>query len=105
MASIVPAHACWMGYSLVYIPIKIGGERGIRTLGTVLPVQRFSKPPLSATQASLRVILDQWLEAEIDHISRNPKTGRFGPFFLVFSGVILWLFSLPRIEVNEGSLR
>jgi hypothetical protein len=24
---------------------------------------------------------------------------------LVFSGVILWLFSLPRIEVNEGSLR
>jgi hypothetical protein len=33
---------------------KNGGERGIRTPGTVLPVQRFSKPSLSATQAPLR---------------------------------------------------
>ena len=29
------------------------GESGIRTHGTVLPVRRFSKPFLSATQASL----------------------------------------------------
>ena len=33
---------------------KTGGERGIRTPGTVLPVQRFSKPSLSATQAPLQ---------------------------------------------------
>jgi hypothetical protein len=26
--------------------LKNGGEGGIRTPGTVLPVQRFSKPPL-----------------------------------------------------------
>ena len=31
-----------------------GGESGIRTRGTVLPVRRFSKPFLSATQASLQ---------------------------------------------------
>jgi hypothetical protein len=30
-----------------------GGERGIRTPGRVLPLQRFSKPPLSTTQPSL----------------------------------------------------
>jgi len=29
--------------------IKITGAGGIRTLGTVLPVQRFSKPPHSTT--------------------------------------------------------
>jgi hypothetical protein len=33
--------------------VEIGGERGIRTPGTILLVQRFSKPPLSATQPSL----------------------------------------------------
>src|SRR5688572_975417 len=33
---------------------QTGGERGIRTPGTILLVQRFSKPPLSATQPSLR---------------------------------------------------
>jgi hypothetical protein len=31
-----------------------GGEGGIRTPGTVLPVQRFSKAPLSTTQPPLR---------------------------------------------------
>ncbi len=31
-----------------------GGEGGIRTLGTLCRVQRFSKPALSATQAPLR---------------------------------------------------
>ncbi len=36
---------------------KIGGERGIRTPGTVLPVRRFSKPFLSATQASLHMVV------------------------------------------------
>lgn len=42
---------------IVEIPalISIGGESGIRTRGTVLPVRRFSKPFLSATQASLRI--------------------------------------------------
>src|SRR4051812_33620025 len=34
-----------------YFPLR--GESGIRTHGTVLPVRRFSKPFLSATQASL----------------------------------------------------
>ena len=34
--------------------VDAGGERGIRTPGTVLPVQRFSKAPLSTTQPSLR---------------------------------------------------
>ena len=34
---------------------KNGGEKGIRTPGTVLPVRRFSKPLLSATQPSLRI--------------------------------------------------
>ena len=32
---------------------RSGGERGIRTLGTELTVQRFSKPSLSTTQPSL----------------------------------------------------
>ena len=36
---------------------EIGGERGIRTPGTVLPVRRFSKPFLSATQASLHMVV------------------------------------------------
>jgi hypothetical protein len=35
--------------------INGGGERGIRTLGTVLPVRRFSKALLSTTQPSLQV--------------------------------------------------
>ena len=34
---------------------KNGGESGIRTRGRVWPLRRFSKPFLSATQASLRV--------------------------------------------------
>src|SRR5690606_30675505 len=34
-------------------PATGGGEGGIRTHGTVLPVRRFSKPFLSATQAPL----------------------------------------------------
>ena len=34
-----------------YYPFR--GESGIRTHGTVLPVRRFSKPFLSATQAPL----------------------------------------------------
>ena len=32
----------------------VGGERGIRTLGTGIPVQQISNLPLSATQSSLR---------------------------------------------------
>ena len=37
--------------------VNFSGEGGIRTHGTVLPVRRFSKPFLSATQAPLRPAL------------------------------------------------
>jgi hypothetical protein len=40
------------------------GESGIRTHGTVLPVRRFSKPFLSATQASLRPAPSPFFEGE-----------------------------------------
>ena len=39
----------------IFFGKKNGGEKGIRTPGTVLPVRRFSKPLLSATQPSLRI--------------------------------------------------
>ena len=46
---------------------KFGGEGGIRTPGTILLVQRFSKPPHSATLPPLRPIdcqqLTTFLEA------------------------------------------
>ena len=48
--------------------LLIGGEGGIRTPGTVLPVQRFSKPSLSATQPPLRVRMDPKF--------RMPRIGR-----------------------------
>src|SRR5580658_5165321 len=38
-----------------------GGEGGIRTPGTVLPVQRFSKPPHSATLPPLQTAQDSIL--------------------------------------------
>ena len=41
-------------FSLGFIVVKFCGETGIRTLGTLLGVRRFSKPLLSATQAPLQ---------------------------------------------------
>ena len=56
-----PHPKCGAMTGLRYAPKKIlsgltknCGEGGIRTHGTVLPVRRFSKPFLSATQAPLR---------------------------------------------------
>ena len=40
-----------------FASISNGGESGIRTRGRVWPLRRFSKPFLSATQASLRAYL------------------------------------------------
>ncbi len=42
------------GRDFNFVGVAAGGERGIRTPGTVLSVQRFSKAPLSTTQPSLR---------------------------------------------------
>ena len=49
--------ASWLDFSAIAPGSNLtetGGEGGIRTPGTVLPVQRFSKAPLSATQPPLQ---------------------------------------------------
>ena len=66
------------------------GERGIRTLGTVYTVQRFSKPSLSATQASL--------------LKRGKYTHSVH-FCHFFSGFSKQKFFLPAIQSGERGIR
>ena len=77
--------------------IKNGGERGIRTPGRVWPLRRFSKPFLSATQASLR-----WYPVTILHYSffatlkmfffgKNPVFFRFYPGFFLENDLTFFL--------------
>jgi hypothetical protein len=58
---------------------KPGGEGGIRTPGTVLPVQRFSKAPLSTTQPPLRTGLGR-------QTLQNESARRISDFCGVFEG-------------------
>ena len=67
-----------------------GGERGIRTPGTVLPVRRFSKPFLSATQASLlsvfrtsEDIIMHFIKKSNQNYPMNPKKNVFCPVMIL----------------------
>ena len=63
---------------------SISGEGGIRTRGRVLPLHRFSKPALSATQPPLRRL-------PLSYLPRLPEQDRLAPFAacgIAFGGLL-----------------